>query len=290
MTCMFLDMAMLSTGLINRGFVMLREAIALLQTLKVNRATAPPHEIARCQRLYWDCFLHERFLFIISSRRSAILPPLRSSLPLLDPTIPPNIDAGFGRLVELFCVIDDTFIHCWGGNDVQEENDNSDYFSLCCQRPGIPDLTADWAELDAEECKTAELMDSLTELQHVDIFITRLWLRTLIWQLALSRGLLRSAPPQTAHEGLSLHFPADRLSAQLRGLVCRLQSATSIATHGSGMLQKLFEITTTIADVLALPFPPGQQGLETAQHRRMDDFVFLMPFDSSDNANTQQDI
>ncbi len=94
-------------------------------------------------------------------------------------------------------------------------------------------MTAEWVEqkqveLDCEERATAEAEarlravggTGLSERQHADIFITRLWLRTLIWQLALSRGLLRSAPPEHAHRGLSLHFPADRLSAQLRSLVC----------------------------------------------------------------------
>ncbi|CAK7230041.1 hypothetical protein SCUCBS95973_007439 [Sporothrix curviconia] len=268
MTCMFLDMAMLSTGLLDRGFVVLREAIALLQTLKVTNDT-PPHERARCQRLYWECFLHERFLFVINSRRTAVLPPLRLGRPLLpDPTIPAHVHAGFGRLVDLFCIIDDTFIRYWGWSDNDDNNDS----------PGVA-LTADWVEqkqaaLDAEERTTASLLGSLTELQHVDIFITRLWLRTLVWQLALARGLLRSSPPESAHEGLSLHFPADRLSAQLRGLVCRLDSAASIATHGSGILQKLFEITTTIADVLALPAMSDRHDAAA----RMDDFVFLVRF------------
>ncbi|OAA54156.1 Zn(2)-C6 fungal-type DNA-binding domain protein [Niveomyces insectorum RCEF 264] len=306
MTCVFLEMSMLSTRLYDRGFVMLREAISLTQTLRVFRydaaatRTMDRHEVARCQRLYWECFLHERFLYIVSGR-PAILPPLSTGPPLADPSIPPNVEAGFGRLIDLFRIMDDTFLRYWCADAAKQHPDPT------CQP--VPAMTAEWverkqAELDEEERKTAEVEECLraaaasasagcggggggggcgggcgtclSELQRVDIFITRLWLRTLVWQLALSRGLLRSAPPRTAHEGLSLHFPADRLSAQLRGLVCRLESAASIATHGSGILQKLFEITTTIADVLALP--PGQMRSPEDVRARMDDLVFLVNF------------
>lgn len=269
MTCVFLEMSMISTRLFDRGFVMIREAIALTQTLKVHKGT-PAHEIARCQRLYWECFLHERYLYVVSGRRPSVLPPLRSGRPRADPTIPAHVDAGFGRLIDLFCVMDETFLQYW--TEDTETDGEADGSPLCPLRLSPPPMTAAWverkqAELDAEEQNATTAV--LSELQHVDIFITRLWLRTLVWQLALARGLLRSAPPRTAHEGLSLHFPADRLSSQLRGLVSRLESAASIATHGSGILTKLFEITTTIADVLLL----GENG-----QGRLDDLVFLVRF------------
>ncbi|KAH7028995.1 uncharacterized protein B0I36DRAFT_363599 [Microdochium trichocladiopsis] len=97
--------------------------------------------------------------------------------------------------------------------------------------------------------------EAIRALQHIDQYVTRLWLRTLLWQLALSRGLLSSDPSPHSHEGLSLHFPARRLSLQLRSLVNRLDSFAAINTQGTGVLQKLFEVTSTIADVMALPSP-----------------------------------
>lgn len=273
MTCVFLEMSMISTRLFDRGFVMIREAIALLQTLKIHETKTPAHEheIARCQRLYWECFLHERYLYVVSGRRPSLLPPLRSGRPQSDPTIPAHVDAGFGRLIDLFCVMDDTFLQYW--TEDTETDGETDCSPLSPLRSKPPPMTAalverKQAELDDEEQSITPSV--LSELQHVDIFITRLLLRTLVWQLALARGLLRSAPPQTAHEGLSLHFPAERVSSQLRGLVGRLESAASIATHGSGILTKLFEITTTIADVLLL----GENG----DQERLDDLVFLVRF------------
>jgi hypothetical protein len=115
-----------------------------------------------------------------------------------------------------------------------------------------------------------------TELQRADLFITRLWLRTLLWQLALSQGLLRSGASDTTHEGLSLQFPASRLSIQLRSLVDRLDSIVSIATQGSGIIQKLFEIASTIADVLALP--AGHHQAEDGLRSHVKDFLYVVNF------------
>ncbi len=123
MTCIFLEMSMISTGLFDRCFVMLREAISLTQTLRVFRYAHDHHtsldrrEVARCQRLYWECFLHERF-FLIMSGRPAVLPPLSTGAPLEDPSIPPNVEAGFGRLIGLFRVMDDTFLRYWNAERV----------------------------------------------------------------------------------------------------------------------------------------------------------------------------
>ena len=282
MTCIFLEITMMAFRLFQRSFVILREAISLLQSLKVFHypdtddptATAlGRREIARRQRLYWECFIHERFVNIMSGCPS-VLRPLSTGPPVPDPSIPRYVDLGFRHLLSLFAVMDESFLSHWNA-----QND-----------PGVPvpePMTAQWienkqAELDRHEADTAADEDrlraaqgtELTELQHADLFITRLWLRTLVWQLALSHRLLCSTPPQTAHQGLSLHFPANRLSAQLRSLVCRLDSVASIGTHGSGILQKLFEITTTVADVLALPWQATQDDVKT----RMEDFTFLVGF------------
>jgi hypothetical protein len=100
-------------------------------------------------------------------------------------------------------------------------------------------------------------------------------MRILVWQLALSQGLLQSTPPQNTHEGFSMHVPAHRLSTQLRNLVDRLKSFDSVALHGPGILAKLFEITTTVADVLALPVGAGE---EQDAEARVEDFLFLVTF------------
>jgi hypothetical protein len=100
-------------------------------------------------------------------------------------------------------------------------------------------LTAEWIELkhqqlDDHEVDTIGIHVMLTELQEADIYITRLWMHTLFWQLAMSRCLLSSEPSSSSHEAMSLVFPVKRLSAQLRRLVTRLQSKTSVGMHWAG--------------------------------------------------------
>ncbi|KAF5675186.1 transcription activator [Fusarium heterosporum] len=275
-TCIFLEHCFYIFKRFDRGLALLREASAMIQMIDLDRytdASISDHEIASRQRLYCDISIHERFLTVMTGY-PAILPPLSSGIPDRDHELLPHIDEGFNRLIELFHVLDDTFLAHWRAQ----------------QDPKLssPEMTAAWiehkqAELDQHEIKTAETdgelisngCEGLTELQHVDLFITRLWMRILVWQLALSQGLLQSAPPQNSHEGFSMHFPAQRLSMQLRHLVCRLENIDSIALHGQGILQKLFEITSTVADVLALPIGPDE-GQEA--EARVEDFLFIVTF------------
>ncbi|KAF4122997.1 Fungal Zn(2)-Cys(6) binuclear cluster domain [Geosmithia morbida] len=339
MTCIFLEISLMAFRLFKRSFAILREAITMVQTLKVYRyssassSAAGSAHVARLQRLYWECFIHERFVNVMSGC-PAMLQPLSTGLPCPDASIPPHVDVGFRCLIRLFAIMDAGFLAHW--------NAQSDPASLV---PGP--MTAAWveakqSELDRHEADTALHDDAmraastqstgLSELQLADLFVTRLWLRTLVWQLALSNGLLRTPLSCTNDDGgsdnndgnassssasssltsssttsasasayhrhnrsedlLSLHYPAAKLSSELRRLVCCLHDVTSIATHGSGILQKLFEITTTIADVLALlPLPPaslssgpvpdtgaaaaGESGSATAH---IEDFIFLVDF------------
>jgi hypothetical protein len=289
-TCIFLEICLMAFRSFNRSFTILREGITMVQTLHVSLYKREDtkfdrREVARRQRLYWECFIHERFVSIMSGHPS-ILPPLSTGLPYPDLSIPSSVELGFRRLIQLFRIMDDSFLSFW---DAQQNGDGV-----------VSGLTAEWieqkqSELDRDELDAAEDEQrsveaggaGMTELQQADLFVTRLWMRTLIWQLALSRGLLRTTPSETCHAGLSLHFPAQRLSAQLRSVVSRLQSFASIGTQGSGILQKLFEITSTVADVLALPPPPpstpsvsGNQSVYAHEDAtaRMEDFVYIVLF------------
>jgi hypothetical protein len=277
-TCIFLEMAMIGLKRLDRSFAMLREAITMIQTLKFHQvstsdATIGLAELARYRRLYWEVYIHERFSTMMSGY-PCIMPPLQVDYPLTNAGVPSHVGVGYNRLIQLFLIIDEPLIAHW----------------RALQDPGLerPEMTVEWieskqAQLDEDEAGVVEAErvmrasggSGLMELQHADLFITRLWLRTMIWQLALSHGLLRSTPPQSTHDGMSLHFPAQRLSVQLHSLVSQLESVASVGTHGSGILQKLFEITSTVADVLALPLrhDPSEQDI-----LRVENFVFLVQF------------
>ncbi|XWW94334.1 hypothetical protein V2A60_002277 [Cordyceps javanica] len=309
MTCVFLEICMMAFKRWDRSLMLLREAITMIQVLNVHQYDAMPfdglqidafnaedgkpgylnpagatvhtgmrpRDVFRLRRVYWEVYIHERFLSTVTGFPCVQL--ALAAVPLHDPCIPPHVDLGFNRLVNLFSVLDGPFLAHWTAHKDPTLS--------------VPAMTAQWveskqAELDRDEDGAVAAEQRLahapsgrgrgrfTEVQHVDLFVTRVWLRTLVWQFALHHGLLRSAPPQDTHEGLSLHFPAHRLSSQLRALVARLGNVSSIVTHGSGILHKLFEITSTVADVLALPLGPGQT--EEEARARLQDFEFLVRF------------
>lgn len=265
-TCIFLEICWMAFKKPEKAFLVLREAVALIQLLHVDRGpgTLTGPEYARRQRIYWEAYIHERFLTITNCFPS-ILPPLRDAPRTTDHSIPINIDSGFRRLIKLFLILDDDLLANW-----MAQNDNA-ADPLSSTRLESDSITVEWiehkqqqiddeeAEVEAEQQRLQGTPAALTELQLADLFITRAWMRTIVWQLAMSDFLLSSGPAGSErHEALSLFFPAHRLSAQLRKLA-QFQVETSIGKHGSGILQKIFEIANTIADVMTL-FPVVSTG------------------------------
>ncbi|KAG8164130.1 hypothetical protein KVR01_006048 [Diaporthe batatas] len=280
-TCIFLEICWMAFKKPEQAFLILREAIALVQLLHVDRGpgTLTESDYGRRQRIYWEAYIHERFL-TITNYFPPILRPLRNAKSTTDHSIPINIDLGFKRLIKLFLILDDDLLASW-----MAQNDNA-ADPLNDDRLENGGITVDWieqkqqqlddeeAEVEAEQRCLQGTPAALTELQLADLFITRAWMRTIVWQIAMSDFLLCSKPPGSErHEALSLFFPAHRLSAQLRKLA-HFQVETSIGKHGSGILQKIFEIANTIADVMTL-FPvagegPAEMSNDRAESTRFD--------------------
>lgn len=292
MTCIFLEICAMACQQYERAFTVLQEAIAGIHLLRIDRPQRQGQgesegndvqraELARRQRLYWEAFVHERFLTIVSGLPST-MQPLRTGLPCLDPTIPVHIHEGFIRIIRLFSIMNNEFLLYWTSQDLPEEERplmTAEYIEL--KQTQLDDDEAEMAamcevdnadadkDLDGDDNGRRGSSVVLTGLQRADLFVTRMWQRVLVWQLGMSRCLLSSVPPASSHEAMSLVFPARRLGAQLRSLVSQLDPITSIGMHGSGILQKLFEITNTIADVLAM-VP------DAISRQTIDDFVFLV--------------
>ncbi|USP75372.1 hypothetical protein yc1106_02646 [Curvularia clavata] len=239
------------------AFFYMRDAITIIQLLRIdnpeNTAQLSPPERSRRQRLYWQAFIHERFLAILDYRR-AILPPLYT-MPEDDPTIPTQVHEGFNQIIKLFRLLDTEFLDSW--LDSQGANVTSTW------------VEAKSRELEGDPESDAREMSMLSMMQRADLCITREWLRTLVWRLAMSQTLLSS---RSSKECLSLLFPV-RLSQTLRQQVSSM-SREDIEVHGTSITQKLFEITDTIADVLI--HVPAATLDETAH--RIDDFLFILDF------------
>lgn len=259
MTVQFLHICLMGLSNQDMAFYYLRESIAMIQMLQIDHPevmkTLSLTELSKRQRLYCEAFVHERYLAILDYRPIA-LPPL-PYLPVRDPSLPPGVHDGFVQIIKLFSLVDRDFVGNWLGS-----------------HNGSTAVTSSWVEdkqkqIDAEHAGDDEEVSRLTDMQQADLVITKHWLRTLVWQMAMSKCLLSSA---ASKESMSLLFPV-RLSKQLRSLVGKM-SRQSIEIHGSGIQQKLFELTDTIANVIITV--PAATVEETTG--RVDDFMFLVNF------------
>lgn len=257
MQSMFIHNCLMSLQGNDAAFFYIRDAISIIQLLRIdnveNVANLTPQERSRRQRMYWQAYIHERFVSILDYRR-AILPPLYT-MPEDDPTIPIQVHEGFNQIIKLFRLLDNEFLDSW------LDSQNRGVTSLWVENKSR-ELEGD-AEADARE------FANLSMMQRADLTITREWLRTLVWRLAMGQTLLSS---KSSKDCLSLLFPV-RLSQTLRQQVSSM-SRQDIEVHGSSITQKLFEITDTIADVLI--HVPAATLDETAL--RIDDFLFILDF------------
>ncbi|ETS86239.1 hypothetical protein PFICI_00067 [Pestalotiopsis fici W106-1] len=308
MTAIFIEICLMAVDKFAEAFLILREAIGMIQLLGVDRlvtsselctvnaehgtkhkSTLSLSEKTRRIRLYWEAFIHERFLTIMADYPPA-LPPLPPdvSLPREDASIPINIHVGWQYLIKLFSVLDDDFVRHWrSSNKHTPEPVTAAWIEAKMHYlNGLYDIDLElqcdaYRQENVAGIETASHTHTdpsppgvtcLSTLQKADIIITRQWLLMLLWQLAISNFLLSSESASLEANAMSLQFPV-MLSQQLRQVVVFL-GRPSIERHGSGILRKLFEITNSLADVI-IHVPP----LDSEQAaQRMDDFNFLSEF------------
>lgn len=212
------------------GWFYLREAIAMAQILRIDEtrelAKLNASERARRQRLTWMLCIHERFLGIHIYRPATFLPLL--CLPEYDPTLTAGVHNGFIQIIRLFRNVDSLFLKHWLNSGADST------------------ITSTWIEETQKRLDVSEIdTEGLTEVQQTDIMITRHWLRMIVWEIAMSACLLSSDAP---NDFMSLDFPVCA-ARDLRELVVRM-SPSSFDVNGSCIVQKLFELTYAIADVI----------------------------------------
>lgn len=229
---LFIGMSMMIMHKNDLAFFYLHQTISLmflggLDKFLNDQGRSFPDERARRERIYWLCFIHERHL-CISNCTLVCLDPL-PNLPAVD-TAPEAIGRGWNLTLDTFMIMDHDFARYWSRN-----------------RTGV---TAEWlrqkhSQINDEIWRTE--VSKVPFVQQADLIITRQWLRTLTWQMATSNALLSSDADQL-DDGLSLSLPL-RLSTQVKDFL-GMVSNDAIEVHGIGIMEKLFEITTTIADVV----------------------------------------
>ncbi|KAF1815944.1 hypothetical protein P152DRAFT_505669 [Eremomyces bilateralis CBS 781.70] len=258
LTCIFLEICLLSVQKMDLAFFYQREAATLLHMMRIENddivAKMSLSERARKQRLYWEVFIHERFIAIVDYRPT-VLTELRN-LPEYDSSLPQGVNEGFIQIIKIFRLLDSDFLRYWQDS-----------------RSIVNGVWFDQKHRELDDDLRDSERDShvLSPMQQADLIITRQWLRTLLWQLAMSKCLL-SLSPEPSRSYMSLEMPV-MLSQQLRIFVSSMDPK-AIGIHGTGIFRKLFEICDTIADVIIhVPAPTHQES-----DQRLDDFLFLTRF------------
>ncbi|PNS19629.1 hypothetical protein CAC42_7473 [Sphaceloma murrayae] len=256
MTSVFLEICLMNLSKPELGNHYLNEAISQLPMLHIRdeaaMAALSHPERCRRERLYWECFIHERFSAIVHDE-SVRLDPL-PELPQFDPTIDYKIHQGWIYTIQTFCMIDRDFVAFW-----------------LRHREPDPD------ELEDSQWRLEVSM--LSHMQQADIIVTRQWLRTVLWQIAIRSMLLTSSTPSSptpspslsaaSKSNISLTLPLT-LSHELKTFLSAF-SPKEVGVHGSGILHKLFEIANAIVDVV-LQLPDAS---EEDTRERVRDLLFL---------------
>ena len=208
----------------------LREATTLALTVGMHEEatyrTADIVESSRMRRLYWLLFVTER-AYAIQQRRPLSL-HATINLPTLEEDPSETVELnGFLHLVNLYRPFDDTFVGFWNKN-----------------RAGC---TTDFLSRIQQDLSDAlPLYLQSTESQAVDLRCSQQWLRMMVWQLSISHGLLSST---AADNAMSFQFPIE-VSRDLLSATSQY-SQESMEIHGIGLVEKLFDISCTLVDVIS---------------------------------------
>lgn len=233
----------------------LQESITFSEILdmddEASYAKLDPVEMQWRRRLYWLLFITERAYAVQRRKRTRLQASV--TLPAVFESEDPQLLSGFVNLANLFSAVDDSFVNAWRGTRRA---------SLCDEAW----LAQTHKQLDATAHTSG--MGELTEIQNLDIGVTREWLHVLAWQMGVSTGLIWGQ----GEGGMRLDYPVELA----RKVVEITSKATplSLDSHGIGMEQKLSDIAGCLADVLkctagdgSAMFLEGKQHLNTLLHR-----------------------
>ncbi|KAH6672201.1 RING-3 [Halenospora varia] len=234
-TSFFLFAAFFCLGKDNSAWFYIREAMTVLQLLRLHEEDAyetieDPLCATLNRRTFWLLFITERAYALQRHRPLTLQRTI--SLPSIAPGSEERILSGFIDLVSLFQNFDDDFISLWNLSATPSEEATS--FQSLIQLQNI---------LKYSIPNVAER----TEIQQADLLISRQWLKTMVWQLSLSKRLLSSNP---STESMSFHYPVT--IARDVVLVSRILSPKAFEANGVGILEKVFDIGCSLADVLTL--------------------------------------
>ncbi|KAF1958550.1 hypothetical protein CC80DRAFT_14427 [Byssothecium circinans] len=219
----------------NTAWSCLREATTQAQLIGMHDEETyknDPLDIGRKRVLYWLLFIAERTHALHKHRPISLFPTIHP--PSLN-EFPEDrqIASGLESMVNLYKPVDDTFVHVW--NKVR------------------PHANPSWiAQVQTQLSEAVPSYLECMESQAVDLRVTQQWLRTMLWQLSVSQGLVSSV---AADRAMTFKYPIE-ISRDLLSMTQQF-SQHAMEVHGVGLIEKLFDIACCLTDVVAcIPFSP----------------------------------
>ncbi|KAJ4152489.1 hypothetical protein NW754_004285 [Fusarium falciforme] len=240
-TSFFLYAAFFSLDQDNSAWYYLREAITILQTLRLHEEATygdidDPFLAMYARRMAWVLFITERGYALQRNRQITL--QITLNVPMVDPSCSgAEILLGFLDLISLFRHFDADFI--------------------AHRNSATPANTEDPGRLSTLQSLlnyTLPNVSNYSQVQQADLLVSRQWLKIIVWKLCASKTLLSSA---CSEDAMSLHYPI----TIARGIVLasQLVSTQAFEANGIGILEKVFEVACSLADLLSL-VPVGSQG------------------------------
>ncbi|KAL2826391.1 hypothetical protein BDW59DRAFT_145115 [Aspergillus cavernicola] len=213
------------------AYYFLREATTLYTAGMLDQSDTEVEEIrpSSAGSLFWLLVVSERAHAI--RRHRPITLQITPDSPALDHTPSDPFSIGFRCLADLYRPFDQSFLSRWNGTETSSSRE------LLIR-----------LEEHLQQAVPADL--ELPDIVLADLRVSQQWLRTMIWQLATSGGFLSSTP---SHPCLDFSHPL-QIARDLSLATWKL-SQESMETHGVGLVEKIFEITCTLADVMACLSP-----------------------------------
>ncbi|KAF5009773.1 hypothetical protein FDECE_4046 [Fusarium decemcellulare] len=233
-TSFFLYAAFFCMDKDNAAWYYLRESITILQSLRLHEeatyADISDQSFAKyARRMFWVLFITERGYALQRNRPITLQNTL--NLPVVDPSsADAEILLGFLDLISLFRHFDADFIGTWNSATLSTATDPEHL-----------------SKLQGLLKHTLPSISSHTLVQQADLLVSRQWLKVIVWKLCVSKTLLSIADSE---DSMSLLYPA----AVARDVVSELQLVPTQAfeANGIGILEKVFDVACSLADLLSL--------------------------------------
>lgn len=218
----------------NAAWYYLRESLTMLQTLRLHEEATysdidDQYLSTYARRMFWVLFITERAYALQRNRPITLQTTL--SLPVVDPSSSDaEILLGFLDLISLFRHFDADFIGTWNSGTLSNATDPEHLAKLQgllkCTLPKVADHTM---------------------VQQADLLVSRQWLKVIVWKLCVSKTLLSVADSE---DSMSLLYPATIARDVVREL--RLVPTQAFEANGIGILEKVFDVACSLADLLSL--------------------------------------